>query len=446
MAITAEYQAREARAAKYGISVREDGHLSKPGAFAAIPEEQFADPVNYAYPMDTPERARAALAYWGQRKDQACYSPEDRTQIEARMKRLAEAQGVTVASFSVLVEVVRTPVEFTVDGSEGASPSLIPYVGKVFEIGDYPDKQFTLNEAEADAAIAAFTPVANDYEHQQGWLDGKLGSLQRVWREGPVLMGELLIPPQVRALAGSTLKTSLSWARETKQIIGNALTNTPRVCDATLTAAFSGRAESFTRTHGPTRTYTDVSTRMGTDEKVILHKEESMTLKERFLALFTGGKRPEELSEEELVQFTVNQELLARDGHASGVVREDPTISGIKQRQLSAEAEALFNAALAQGKLLPAQHDSFVATFSGLHKGDHSGVVTFTVDGSLSEGAGLQAFKAFVAALPENPALFAERLQTEAAQGNVLTFASGDSGKPSDARMATLKRYAGLSK
>jgi len=323
-------------------------------------------------------------------------------------------------------KLLTIPAEFAINGAQAPSPSLVPYTGKIFAIGEYPELDFSLTEAEADAAIAAFTPVDNDYEHHHGLFDGKLGTLQRVWREGTNLMGEMLLPRQVRELAGETLQTSLTWARETKRIIGNALTATPRISDATLVAAF-------------TAALTD---NMAISTQFAIHtrkKENAMTLKERFLALFNGGKTPEELSEDELTQFALAQRV---DEQTLGMA--DPAIAGIMQRQLLHEAEALFTAALTQGKLLPPQHDSFVTLFNCLHKADHGGQVTFSQDGALTGGTGQQAMQIFLAALPENPALFTERLQTEAANGNLLTFASGDTSTPTPARMTALKRYANL--
>jgi hypothetical protein len=245
-----------------------------------------------------------------------------------------------------------------------------------------------------------------------------------------------------------------------------------------------------------------------------------MTLKEKFLALFTGGKKPEDLTEDELVKFAdaefpTNAGGAAKDAGKSKFAKgkkepatadcpdcggsgdcalcdgagqvaadasdddltakrakagyakidtkkgkedgkkadmtapvEDPVITGIKAQQLRSQAEALFSTAMGKGKVLPAQQAPFVTLFTALHKADNAGVVTFSVDGSLKNGAGVQALSEFLGALPENPALFAEMLQTEAAKGNLLTFATpaGGGGKPSDERMAELRKMGGLAK
>ena len=88
--------AQAARSHKYGIAIREDGHITKPSEYSDVPDEKFADPVNYAYPMETPEHAHAALAYWSKKLDHEKYSAKDRAVIERRMKILAKEQGVGV--------------------------------------------------------------------------------------------------------------------------------------------------------------------------------------------------------------------------------------------------------------------------------------------------------------------------------------------------------------
>lgn len=143
------------------------------------------------------------------------------------------------------------PLQVVNDGlpvriSVGDNP-LVLRRGKIFEVGDYPDKEFALDEAEADAAIAAFAPVQADYEHRKGPLDGKLGRLTRVWREGRSLFGEVELPDWLdAALADTGRKISLAWSHAPqKRIVGWGWVRTPRVTDATLFAAFSAAESTF---------------------------------------------------------------------------------------------------------------------------------------------------------------------------------------------------------
>ncbi len=63
-------KALKEREEKYGYKAGRNAHLSKPKEYADVPESQFADPVGYNYPVNTPKRARAALAYFVRFHDQ----------------------------------------------------------------------------------------------------------------------------------------------------------------------------------------------------------------------------------------------------------------------------------------------------------------------------------------------------------------------------------------
>jgi len=81
-----EKKAQEARAKKYGIAAKEDGHVTKPGEWAAVPDDEFLDPVNYRYPCPNADQTRAAAAYWGKPDNQAQYSSEERGIINRRLQ------------------------------------------------------------------------------------------------------------------------------------------------------------------------------------------------------------------------------------------------------------------------------------------------------------------------------------------------------------------------
>ena len=86
--------------------------------------------------------------------------------------------------------------------------------GTFFQVGDYPDKQFGLTEAEADAAIARFTPVPLNVEHIPTIFDGKLGMVQRLWREGKNILAEYAIPRWLHDVTqGEAIKISSEWSR-----------------------------------------------------------------------------------------------------------------------------------------------------------------------------------------------------------------------------------------
>ena len=111
--------------------------------------------------------------------------------------------------------------------------------GTFFQIGDYPDKQFALTEAEADAAIARFAPVPLNVEHIPTIFDGKLGTVRRLWREGKNILAEYVIPRWLHEVTrGEAIKISSEWSRQSKTAQGGAFVLNPRVADAVMLAAF----------------------------------------------------------------------------------------------------------------------------------------------------------------------------------------------------------------
>jgi len=86
-------EAQRKRAAKYGIQIRPDGNVTKPKQYAHLNDSQFADPVNYAYPIDK-EHVLAALRYWGKPKNKAKYNAKSRGIITKRMNATAKRFGV----------------------------------------------------------------------------------------------------------------------------------------------------------------------------------------------------------------------------------------------------------------------------------------------------------------------------------------------------------------
>ncbi|MBI4643998.1 MAG: hypothetical protein HY743_09840 [Deltaproteobacteria bacterium] len=88
--------AQQDRAKKYGIGVKDGGHVTKPGEWAQVPDAQFADPVNYRYPMPDHDQCQAAWSYWNHPKNQEQYTPEERGSIEKRIRARAKAVGMTI--------------------------------------------------------------------------------------------------------------------------------------------------------------------------------------------------------------------------------------------------------------------------------------------------------------------------------------------------------------
>jgi hypothetical protein len=89
-------KAQEARSRKYGISIRKDGNITKPSEYSSISDSEFADPVNYAYPIDK-AHILAAIRYWGKPKNKAKYDSKSQGVITRRIQAAAKRHGVGTA-------------------------------------------------------------------------------------------------------------------------------------------------------------------------------------------------------------------------------------------------------------------------------------------------------------------------------------------------------------
>jgi len=89
-------QAQIDRSQKYGIGIKQGGNVTKPGEFSSIPEDQFADPVNFRYPVDA-EHCKAALGYFNQPDNRSQYSQEEQNKILQKIVAACVANGVEVS-------------------------------------------------------------------------------------------------------------------------------------------------------------------------------------------------------------------------------------------------------------------------------------------------------------------------------------------------------------
>lgn len=113
---------------------------------------------------------------------------------------------------------------------------------KVFEAGDFPDKDFSLSPEEALAAAATFSPVDLDLQHVPSVLDGKLGKLLSLIPVdgGRELWGDVGIPQWLdQVLQNTPVELSAAWDRATKRLMRLALVVRARIPDAVLMSAFA---------------------------------------------------------------------------------------------------------------------------------------------------------------------------------------------------------------
>jgi hypothetical protein len=114
------HKATEEREKKYGIKFREDkGHLTPPKDYPQN-EEDYADPVNYAYPLVPEDRCRNALARWGAFREE--YEQSERNIIYERIVKRALKYGITVRYNQELPEAKTLPenIKKQMEGYESA--------------------------------------------------------------------------------------------------------------------------------------------------------------------------------------------------------------------------------------------------------------------------------------------------------------------------------------
>ncbi len=67
-------EALREREKKYGYKAPLNANLTKPSRWENVPEDEFADPVGYKYPVHTPRNACATLTYFNKPEDRTYYT------------------------------------------------------------------------------------------------------------------------------------------------------------------------------------------------------------------------------------------------------------------------------------------------------------------------------------------------------------------------------------
>ncbi len=88
-----DLKAQQARAAKCGISIIKGKNVTKPSQWASVPDDDFADPTNYAYPISDAAQAVTAFQYFNHPGQRAAggYSEADWRKIGERI--MAKLKG-----------------------------------------------------------------------------------------------------------------------------------------------------------------------------------------------------------------------------------------------------------------------------------------------------------------------------------------------------------------
>ena len=157
--------------------------------------------------------------------------------------------------------------------------------GKIFQTGEYKDKDFALSADEMDAAVTAYTNAEPlNFEHAPSPLDGFIGTVHSIRHDGTNLFADVRVNRHIDALYqenGIPYKVSAEWSREDKKLLGLALVRNPRIQDAALMSAFSAIETDLVVPITPTNQADPLP-------------ERKITMFDKFKALFGLGRVPED--------------------------------------------------------------------------------------------------------------------------------------------------------
>ena len=89
-------EALKEREKKYGYKAPLNANLTKPSRWENVPDDEFADPVGYKYPVHTPRNARAALTYFNKPENRTFYTVEGQIKVMTRIIQACLRHGIKV--------------------------------------------------------------------------------------------------------------------------------------------------------------------------------------------------------------------------------------------------------------------------------------------------------------------------------------------------------------
>lgn len=248
----------------------------------------------------------------------------------------------------------------------------VRYEGKIFHGGDFPERFFSINEEELETAVQSFLPVRCDIQHDVSIFDAiGLGKLNRVWRDGLQLFGEISVPRWLHNLFkdkdDGKLKVSIEFQPWRKRIIGLAYCVNPAIADAAIQAGFTSRPYKPGEQSEQTQPVDDPG-EMGEDT---LNKEE-VGIFRRLKSAFSGSG--EETPGAENARLTAVETDLAslKDSVETGFADLKETLSGKKpegadsqtpEQIAEAEAAAFAEDQVKAGRIAPNRRDGCAAAF-----------------------------------------------------------------------------------
>jgi len=249
--------------------------------------------------------------------------------------------------------------------------------GKIFEVGDYPERDFCLSEAEMQHAVRDFEPLPIKLQHVDTPLDGKLGMLESLRVAGSTLLGRARLPCWLDRLVPDK-RVSCGWDRATKRLTELSLVTEPRITDAVLYAA--GAAHKNPGADNQQSRLDAVPTKP-TEEMI-----EPMNVKEwlsRMRALFSTMPSAD------------SDDLLEPDTQVDGAALR-AELEELRARQRMADAAAFADTEIRARRAFPSERNPLIAAFMQAASDDERipATATFSDEPQASRVDALRALQA----------------------------------------------------
>lgn len=437
-----------------------------------LPKEDFGDPERRLFPIVDQEDVDSAKRLIGKAKD-----PEA---VKKRIVGIAKRKGLTIPdawkaemSISEKLQTVTTVFALDSQGRRVEDGFAVYPNSKLFEAGDYPDKNFAASPEELLAVCSDFKPFGGNIEHTD-FLKGRACEVRRVFvdDEDPfTLRGEVAVPLWLdENLAGHEKRLSCEFEAD-KSLTGIALCITPRVADAALMSAFAEFAKRHDTPQGQraVQEVHDLAARYGavcqqSNAKMASRHESAGMQKIHDTAVEHGavcasvgdGRMPtfpyfnegkehmsekknwlarawEKLTDDEREEATAELGVTAESKRAQ--FNNDPAlvaqVAKLAADNIRRDAEAFAREEVLAHRALPAEQAALVAEFTARAEDDAASPrkIKFVAGGKEQEGTRVEAFVAMCKARP------AHKLTQEQVAASSLTALS-DAQETPEAKQA----------
>jgi len=227
------------------VTKTEDGMEFPAEAYAYVPDPDT--PSTWKLRLwETPEekvtlaqlgRAAAALSPGGFRGNRVQLPDTAVEQVKRRIQSEYGKLGVKDADMPESVKFDARPRRERMLFQFDFEPEPMPVErdAKIFEAGEYPDKELTVTEEDLDEIVGNFAETPVKVEHADSPLD-PLGTVKRIWRRGSELLARLAFPKDLAAFLErrGIRKLSVALYRDPLRLAEVSLVLSPRVADAAM--------------------------------------------------------------------------------------------------------------------------------------------------------------------------------------------------------------------